>query len=295
MKIHATISITLLSLLIALPVAAKEGEGEYVQDCTNESQGLTSHYTYMTTSDRPKVFTDNNQLVFPSASVPDIMKIRTTTAYFERGDLIMYFNRGGLCRSISRDNGATWSTPENVELAGLRNEGGAVDPSAIQLRNGKIRLFFYGPSQSGMDPALLDGDHVIFSAVSEDGKQFTVQRKRRYFAPHITDPEVVRLGDLWIMYTSAGQTTHIATSTDGKTFTDTGVTWSGGGIPGAYVHKGKVDIFGCAGNDIMTARSTDGIHFSNTKVALAQAGACDPSPVKVGADAYLFIYKKVQQ
>lgn len=274
---------------------AHAGTGEDSQGgCSNENQGLTTHHTFVTTADPDTAFVDNDNDIFATASVPDVLKITKKTKRFHRGDLLLYFSRGGgLCLSVSEDHGVSWSTPEDVVFNGLRNGGGVVDPSAIQLRNGKIRLFFYGPSSVGGDPAQIPGDHIMYSAVSKGGRNFTVQSKRRFADENITDPEIVRFGDLWLLYMSQGQSTRIASSTDGKTFTDTGVTWSGGGIPGAIAHDGVVDLYGCAGANIMTARSTDGIHFGESSIAMAGANACDPAPVKINDSTFLLIYKKV--
>lgn len=279
--------------LSALPVYADKGEDPN-GGCSNENQGLTTHHTFVTTAGPDTAFIDNNNEIFATASVPDILKITKKTKRFHRGDLLLYFSRGGgLCLSVSEDQGSTWSTPEDVYFSVLRNDGGVVDPSAIQLRNGKIRLFFYGPASSEGDPAQISGDHVIYSAVSKGGRNFTVQSKRRFADENITDPEIVRFGDLWLLYMSQGQSTRIASSTDGKTFTDAGVTWSGGGIPGAVAHDSVVDLYGCAGSDIMTARSSDGIHFGDSSVAMSGASACDPAPVKINDSTFLLIYKKV--
>lgn len=279
-------------LVFSVPVLAGEGGGEV--DCSDESQGLTTHHAFVSFSRRAKRFSEDNAEIFASASVPDVLKITRKTGQLRKGDLVMYFNRDVLCRSVSRDGGVTWTTPRNVAVSGLRNDGGVVDPSVVQLPSGKIRLFFYGPSESGGDPALIPGDHVIYSAISDHGLRFTVQRRRRLSAESMTDPEVVRLGDLWLLYTSQGQTTHIATSDDGQTFTDTGETWNGGGIPGAYAHDGVVDIFGCSGSSIMVARASDGIHFGeSTEVFRSSEVVCDPSPVKLSSDAYALFYKKV--
>lgn len=206
----------------------------------------------------------------------------------------MYFNRGGLCMSVSRDHGATWSSPKSVSINGGASDG-AVDPSIVQLSNGKLRLYYYGPTSTNGDPAQIPGNHSIYSAKSDNGLKFKRESGKRYSVESITDPEVVQLGDVWFMYLSNGQQSLIARSRDGLRFTDTGKTWNGGGIPGAYVHDNVVDIFGCSGNSIVSARSSNGKDFSETRTVFSNDSeqVCDPSPVKLNRSTYLLFYKKV--
>jgi hypothetical protein len=234
--------------------------------------------------------------IFPTASVPDIVKISKTTDDFSKGDLVMYFSRGAsLCMSRSQDKGITWSSPTAVEFSGNQANGGAVDPSIIQLANGRLRLFYYGPKNSNGDPAQIPGIHHIYSASGADGIHFTIEAGKRFSAASITDPEVIQFNGVWWMYLSHGSETLIARSATGRTFKYTGKIWSGGGIPGVYVHDGRVDIFGCSGGDIMTARSRNAKDFGTAAVALAGNGEtiCDPSPVRLNRSTFLLFYKMI--
>lgn len=284
--------IALMLLPIRFGAAASAITGNSA--CAGVSQGLTTHHTFMTSSGQPRQFNESTDRIFRSASVPDILKITKTTDYFSKGELVMYFNRDGLCMSTSLDRGASWSSPKSVSINGGVSDS-AVDPSIVQLPNGKLRLYYYGPTSTNGDPAQIPGKHSIYSAKADNGLQFTRESGKRYSVKSITDPEVVKLGDTWFMYLSNGQQSFITRSRDGLHFIDTGKTWNGGGIPGAYVHDNVVDIFGCSGNSIVSARSSNGKDFSETRPVFSNDSqpVCDPSPVKLNRTTYLLFYKKV--
>lgn len=263
-------------------------------DCASHTIGLTTHHTFITSSDQPRQFDESTDRIFRSASVPDILKVTKTTDYFSKKDLVIYFNRSGLCMSVSHDRGVTWSAPISVTINGGASDS-AVDPSIVQLNNGTLRLYYYGPTSTDGDPAQIPGKHAIYSATSDDGIHFSREAGKRYSVKSITDPEVVHLGNTWFMYLSRGSETLITRSRNGLDFTDTGKTWSGGGIPGAYVHDNVVDIFGCSGNAIVAARSSNGKDFSESRTVFSNdsQSVCDPSPVKFNRSTYLLFYKKV--
>ena len=256
-----------------------------------------SHEVYVTSSTTPTSFPGADEATFTKASVPDAIQLQETIAGGNEGDVLAYFVRSGLCMSKSEDNGLTWSDPVSVAFANMPDGVvGAVDPSLVQLSNGKLRLFFFGSTTSTGDPAQQAGDHVIYSATSEDGANFTLDDGERLARTQITDPEVIKLGNTWIMYLSLGSTSLIATATDGLNFTLADETWSGGGIPGAYVDTDQVvHIYGCSGG-VNTATSTDGLTFgaSTTGVIPVTAGytTCDPSPVLFNDGTILMVYKK---
>ncbi|MBI2411182.1 MAG: exo-alpha-sialidase [Candidatus Kerfeldbacteria bacterium] len=255
-----------------------------------------SHDVYVTSSSDPSSFTDADTPAITYASVPDGVLLQQTTTAGDAGDILVYFVRSGICMSKSSDNGATWSDPLAVNFDGLDDSIGAYDPSLIQLEDGTLRMYFFGSTVQDADPASMEGEHPMYSALSDDGVNFTMEDDERLSVESITDPEVLRLNDTWIMYVSNGSNSLIATSTNGLDFTLTGSSWSGGGIPGVYVDEDDtVHIYGCSGG-VNTATSTDGINFGNTTSGVipqdADMTTCDPSPVLLNDGTILMVYKK---
>lgn len=288
------------------PVELKRGE-DGLQPPGGQVFDLKSHAAFFTTSDDPTSFPDSDDPIFTAASVPELIRLTVASEAGNVGDLLIYFvdaenftgpNTEGLGYAKSTDNGKTWSEKQSVTVADRVNEGGVVDPSLVQLDDGRLRMYFFGSEIVAGDPANAEGPHIIYSAISEDGLTFTAEDGERFAMENLTDPEIIRLDDLWIMYVSTGQTTVIADSDDGLTFTNSGTTWSGGGVPGAFVDaENIVHLYGCGRGGIMTQSSNDGITFSDLEEPVAalttQGVICDPAPVLLGDGSAAMVYKKI--
>lgn len=280
------------------------------QQTGSQDQGPLNHSVYVTSSTDPNSFENSDTVVFEKASVPDAVLLHTASEAGAVGDVLMYFpsfenftgnGSEGLAYSRSTDGGKTWSERLPVTLTGKANAGAAVDPSLVQLEDGRLRMYFFGSETTQGDPARVEGDHVIYSAVSDDGVNFTVEVGERIAVERITDPEVVQFNDQWIMYMAQGTQTLIATSDDGLNFTLTGQVWTEGGIPGAYVdNTNLVHLYGCGKGGIVTQTSTDGVTFAASGALVALQGTvsgtpeiiCDPSPVLLDNGEVLLVYKK---
>lgn len=261
---------------------------------------VRQHDVYVTRSDDSTSFPDSTEVVFDQGSVPE--------AVLFNGDLLMYFpsfknfSQAGdekIMAAKSVDNGKTWEELGLITLSGAINGVTAVDPSLVQLDDGRLRMYFFGSTVTAGDPAKIGGQHNIYSAVSEDGLIFTMENGVRYAAEQITDPEVIYLPAFgtWLMYLSVGPQTRIATSNDGLVWFDTEFSWDGGGVPGAYIDKNDmVHLYGCGKNGIMTETSVDGMIFDGTPTVALSASdrsiICDPSPVLLDDGSVLMVYKK---
>ncbi len=266
-----------------------------------------NHSVHVTFSDNPEDFSIVDEAIFDSASVPDVVKLHTDSVAGNKNDLILYFPsftefRGAgderLAFSKSTDNGKTWSEIDYIELEGKTNVGAPVDPSAVQLDDGRIRIYYFGSEMTKSDPAKQEGEHKFYSAISDDGKKFVVEEGVRFSQEGVTDPEVIQTANNWIMYISNGQQTLIAQAEDGLNFELTEYTWDGGGVPGAYVDANdNVHLYGC-NQGINTQVSKDGLHFNEDEAyakAMDDKGEsvlCDPSPVLLDDGTVLMIYKK---
>lgn len=270
--------------------------------------GPFNHSVHVTRSTDPTSFPDETEPVFEAASVPDVVKLEVASEVGTVGDLLMYFpsfeekpgpGEENIAYSRSNDNGKTWSERAFITMDDQMNAGAAVDPSLVQLEDGRLRMYFFGSEITAGDPAKLEGNHVIYSAVSEDGVHFTVEEGQRFAAEKITDPEVVRTSNQYVMYISVGTSSIITTSQDGLTFKEVG-SWAGGGVPGAYLDaEDNVHVYGCGQGGLVTQESKDGITFADENFVTALQSVdpdhkivCDPSPVLLDDGTVLLVYKK---
>lgn len=245
---------------------------------------------------------------FEHASVPEVVELTQAGAAGEAGALLLYFvdfsgerlgpGPEGLSMASSTD-GRDWTAQRPVRVVGKRNRGAAVDPSVVQLSNGRLRMYFFGSEATHGDPASVPGDHVIYGALSEDGLTFTVEPGVRFQAPRITDPDVLRVGEAWWMVLSRGQETLLARSADGLTFVEEPrLRLTLGGVPGAVeLADGRVRIFASGRGAIVSAvvrgdlsappQAEPGARIERGRAMLV----ADPSCVRRRDGSYYLIFK----
>lgn len=275
------------------------------QQPTNQegTNPLADHDTWISFSADPTSF-EQGSLVVESASVPEVLVCDPdiTTEACEPNEILIYYvdaltlkkpgsEQLGLKRST--DGGETWSEVETIIISNSSYTGPAVDPSAVLLSDGRIRLYYFGPINAIGDPAADAGDHSFYSAISTDGINFTQETGVRLALEKITDPEVTLWNNTWYMIYSAGQNSGLATSPDGLEFTDQGlISPSFGGVPGLVVTPEGLRAYGCQ-MGIQSALSTDGTTFTKNSTAALQltgVGLCDPA-VDHYQDEYVMVYK----
>lgn len=237
------------------------------------------------------------------ASVPDIVEVD--------GRLLVHFvdfsGRPGpgeeqISMVESTDGGESWSDPRRCRIEDKPNAGGAVDPSVVLLDDGRMRMYFFGSEMTQGDPASHAGPHHIYSAVSEDGVDWTCEEGSRYEQERITDPEVIRVGDEWLMFVSEGSQTHLARSDDGLAFErDRDFSLRLGGVPGAVaLPDGRVRIFACGREGIMTAlwdpRRDDPPR--EERGGVIERGSyrivADPAVIPLSGGGYAMIFKRAR-
>lgn len=243
---------------------------------------------------------------FEHASVPTVVEVTKDSPAGHTGTLLLYFvDFSGAARSpaetismaTSRD-GRQWSAKRSIVIEGKANRGGTVDPSATELPDGRIRLFFLGPDAVGMDPAREAGDHKIYSAVSEDGVNFRVEDGVRFQAPGITDPDAVRVGGEWFLFLSRGRETLLARSKDGTTFTqDSAFNFQMGGVPGAVaLADGRIRVLATTRPGIVSALYTPGaaiVPEEGERILRGDAQmVADPSCIRRLDGSYYMVFKK---
>lgn len=104
--------------------------------------------------------------------------------------------------------------PLGLTIKGLKSEK-AVDPSIVQLDDGRYRLFYYGANGDPGAP----GTHYVRAAISDDGIRFR-ETGTALSNPGLVDPDVFRAGDKWLMFVFSltDHTTVVAESRNGRKF-----------------------------------------------------------------------------
>ena len=227
--------------------------------------------------------------VLDHASVPDGVRR-------DNGDVLVYYVNGAAGYVwVGRTDGSSLAPIAPLTLNGNASAAGVVDPDAIRLPDGRIRLAYL----SGFGPPNSPSVRAMCLADSDDGLSFTVVGAA-YDIPAgdtLTDPSLARLSDgSWLMAMSRGQQTVMARSGDGLRFTAYD-TLSFGGVPEvASLPDGRVRLYVCAGGieSYTSANAGQSWTREGTVVSPGTLGAriiCDPSWVP---DAGLFIFKIAQ-
>ena len=151
------------------------------------------------------------ETLMDQAGVPNLL---VTSA----GDTYAYYqdwaNGNIMGVAVQRAGSKTW-TRYKLHVSGFNiAPGGAngVDPSAVELPNGQIRVFW------------MQGSTNIYSATSAKGKgngiifKFDGKKALTGYSGKVFDPTVVRTSTGWAMWVDSEGTTIYSTSKDGKSF-----------------------------------------------------------------------------
>ena len=224
--------------------------------------------------------------VIDHASVPDGVRRAD-------GTVLVYYVNGAMGYTyVARLEGDSARVLGPVTIDGIQNPLGVVDPDAVLLPDGRVRLAFYwGFGAPGASVA-----RAMCIAESSDGVNFTMKGTALPFGTTetLTDPSLLALADgTWLMAISSGQNTIIARSADGLTFARE-VTLSFGGVPElGRAPDGTTRLYVCRGG-ITAYRSTDAGHTWTLERVVVSPPVnghqivCDPSLV---AGAGIFVFK----
>jgi hypothetical protein len=197
---------------------------------------------------------------------------------------------------IQSKDGAAWSASRRVSIKNKPNKGAAVDPSIVRLDDGRFRLFYFGSEMTRGDPASAPGPHRIYSAVSSDGVAFENEAGVRFEHERITDPDVVRAGDAWWMFLSAGRETFVARSDDGLKFRRVDLVIPGG-VPGALAVDGGVRVFTCRDGIVSWFWDLKGEPRSEGTAIRRGEGyriAADPCALRRADGSYFMVFKRAR-
>ena len=183
---------------------------------------------YFKTSATGQGFEGDKKIV-ARADVPALMANRKGKLFayfqwfpFDDKKYKRYFDMIGVTSSSNK--GKTWKATRAIKVCGLPSSlvnitttGRPMDPAAVELSNGKVRLYF--TIEPGLDEEAIA---KAYSAISTNGRSFRYEGLSFSIkGVDIRDCTVAKLGKTWHMYCpnwkSNGKGYH-ATSKTGKTF-----------------------------------------------------------------------------
>ncbi|MBI2653606.1 exo-alpha-sialidase [Candidatus Woesearchaeota archaeon] len=261
-------------------------------DPFNDPNGPFYHQVFVAHSDDGLNFEKKEGVVFDKASVPDIVKL-------PNGRIIVYAvdgarrSKSGLMVAISDDNGEAWQQG-SLQLKSPRQFASGADPEAVFLPDGRIRLYyvvFPAPQQ----PGIIDtqSKNRVHSALSSDGIHFEEEEGFRFEYPQITDPDIAKIGDKWLMYLAQGPRLIAALSSDGLIFKYEKIIREQGSVSNTInVGENLWRQFFCAFGEIRSATTSDGVNWNNDGGNRLKPDSntiiCDPAPVQVDSKWLLF-------
>jgi len=266
----------------------------------DESFDMAKQSIYFATSKDGKKWTLQNGPVAHYASVPDLVNLNQDLLPFEKGTLLTYFVDGvqghgtedlelGLIYSL--DLGKTWSDRLYTSMTGAPAGTIVVDPSVIQLEDGRLRLYFFDfRGKPGSQKT-----YKIHSAISENGIDFVYESVVYENKEKMTDPEIVYYNNEWYLFTASQTLTsmQVAISDDPLSFGQM-ETLREPGIPGALAVDDTLWIIGCGSKGMTLFTSKDGTTTTLQNENLVQVGAgvnCDPSPVQLANGTFAMMFK----
>ena len=236
------------------------------------------------------------KLFIPHAGVANLLntaegKLVATFQYFSFKNEAMF---DVIAYSISEDDGETWSSVKKIQFSGLSRVGAGgpnpVDPTLVQLEDGKFRLYFTYETPS-------DGAPQLYSAISDsiDG-QFENEGKQLTTTDMVLDPAVGKLDEIWHHYTTIhggkknGKYRNMhsisATGTDFERKED--ILLDINMLGNVIVDDGELVFYGNGDVGIEYATSSDGYTW-NTEGSLNLQGA-DPGIAKTSSGKYVIVY-----
>lgn len=243
-------------------------------------------------------WTDTQEVLCEHCSVGD--------AVYKDGVIYFYFvdvSTDGIKEQVglitSEDNAQTWSDKQIIEIEGLGNKA-AVDPAPFITDDGKIRLYYFDieEGRSNKTPSYVPMQTKIYSAISDDGINFSEEDGVRFKFSGIFDPDVIKVDNAYRMYVgnTSGQQVLSASSEDGLNFSYEGIAYNGSAIPEAF-YDGEQYYLYTGGIEIAT--SADGKEFAKTENRFESEidkHTADPSVIQLDDESYILFYKtKIQQ
>lgn len=255
-------------------------------------QGPFYHQIYSASSADGLTFTHDNRLLLDHASVP-------AAIVTPEGKIRIYYVDATQqpettnCAESS-DGGLTFNVL-GCTISGLSADK-ALDPSIVQLPDGRYRLYYFGSAHPGQPPGAL---HTIYSAISRDGVHFT-EEGAVFSYPGLVDPDVFWTGQEWLMFVFAGNGTIVARSRDGLSFQYVGPlsvqNW--GTTAPVKLNDGRFRLYAFdqpAAQCVASFISSDGLNWTQEPGVRLTAPPgyqlTDPFVIRLPDDSWKMIYK----
>ncbi len=245
---------------------------------------LYEHQVYLTTSKDGLTFTEPAELIIEHASVPDVVigPDGALWVYFVNGEPGQH---GIFAARQTKDQ--IWEILDCVKIDGVFN-GNAVDPNITRLDDGRYRLVYFLGNFVDRDVLNPNDPHPIYSAISEDGINFTVENQL-IAVDEVTDPSLLQLPDgSWLLAMTRPSGSLLAASLDGQHFELLDVVFEEPGIPElALLSDGRIALY------------LGQVHISNDggqtwtadRSVQVPGGGADPSMTSLPDGSYIFVYK----
>lgn len=197
---------------------------------------------------------------------------------------------------FSSDSGLTWTPPQPIVIANFPiNFQRPFDPTLAITDSGQIRIFY--SSSNGMPTGGLDSTVNTYSAVSNDGINYTFEPGARFDHPtnRVIDPAVIQFKNLWhyLSPIAAPQDgAYHAISSDGINFSqvpdvpsDMMHNWTGNYC---VADTNELRFYGCGPQNIWYAPTINGGMWQPYVTTNISGG--DPAVVKTSSNIYVMIF-----
>ncbi len=245
--------------------------------------GPWKHRVMSATSSDGENWVKDDRIIADQASVPDAILDNDSNM---RVYYVDWYNGHAISVALSHD-GVNWIYKKVTiqgEVTGSQSGPSAVDPDIVLLPDGRYRLYYMYLG-------------TIYSAISNYGINFVKETGVRFQEGGYTwmDPDVVKMGDNWRMFTWREVTTEpvvnqiISTvSSDGLSFTKETELTTVGNISCTIPAEGGYRMYYVSGG-IYSAFSSDGVNWAGEGMRLSDAA--DPAVIKLSDGTYKMFYK----
>lgn len=268
-------------------------EGSWVPNTKGPWDGAI----YATTSTDGLEFT-GQQLLFSQAGVPNLLRLADNTLiltyqYFSSTNEDMF---DVITYSISEDNGVTWSDTTKVTFENLPSPldpaKHPMDPTLVQLSDGRLRLYFTYHAKGNKTAALYSAttadDQITSPFVTHATPALVVNEA------NLLDPAVVYFNGLWHHYSWSmdSENNYHSTSSDGVNFTrqaDVSLNQSMDFLGQVIQINRFLRFYGTGGSGIISAVSEDANQWQAEPGTRVPQGA-DPAVQQLPDSSYLMVY-----
>lgn len=263
------------------------------QESKKETKGPWDGMIYSAKSSDGLTFTGKT-LVLARAGVPNLLQLQNgdlvlTYQYFSETDEDLF---DAICYSISKDGGDTWSEITAIKYEDLPTPLDAkfvpMDPTLVQLDDGRLRLYFTYHAKGNQKPALYSATTADENITSDFVVNATPALMTDAF---LLDPAVTFFNGKWHHFTwqDGSDNNYHSVSDDGLTFTmqdeiSLPMEFLGQVIP----YEKGLRFYGTGKGGVLSAVSTDG--YTWTQESGTRGQGADPAVQKLDDGTYIMVY-----